>query len=174
MSQLIYYRKVKSLDPWKKGKEDKVILSPGNSDTSRYLRDIKEGKGFPSLWFSASPEDLERIALGMLLRKGSLDAIRFVGFYECCFTSSNIEIKQVNDDSFPIAKVRNLHYELCTADDNNLISAITIFMQCNGVFEEFVKANPDQNNMKKISATYINEVIEQYQENAQKWGNDYL
>lgn len=174
MSELIYYRSVKSLGIWKKGKEDKVILSPENPDTSRYIRDLKEGKGFPSLWFSASPEDLERIALGILLRKGHLDAIYLVGFHECCFTNNNIQVKQVNDDNFPIPKVSNLHYELCTVDDNDLMLAITTFMQCNGEFVEFIKAKPDKNNMKKISAKYINEVSDNYREKAEKWGNEYL
>ncbi|MEA5577173.1 hypothetical protein [Anabaena sp. UHCC 0451] len=172
MSELIYYRSVKSLDLWKKGKENKVILSPENPDTSRYIRDIKEGKGFPSLWFSASPENLEKIALGILLGKGHLEPIKLVGFYECCFTDNNLQLKQVNNGNFPIPQVSNLHYELCTVDDNDLMSAITTFMQCNGKFVEFFKANPDKNNMKKISAKYINEVSDRYKEKAEKWGNE--
>jgi hypothetical protein len=174
VSQLIYYRSVKNLSIWREGKKDKAILSPEHPNTSRYLRDLKEGKGFPSLWFSASLEDLEKIALGILLRKGHLNSIGLVGFYECCFTNNNIQVKQINDDNFPIPKVSNLHYEICTIDDNDLILAIQTFMECNGEFKEFAKANPDKNNMKKISAKYINEVNEQFQENAQKWGNDYL
>ena len=39
----------------------------------------KEGKGFPSLWLPSSPEDLEEISLGIILRKGHLDTLNLLG-----------------------------------------------------------------------------------------------
>ncbi|MDP5017455.1 hypothetical protein FJR11_00110 [Anabaena sp. UHCC 0187] len=175
MSELRYYRRVDNLATWAIGKGQKGILSPEH--TEKYLKDIKGGNGFPSLWLPSSPEDLEKISLGMsLLRKKSIENVRLLGFNECCFTNTGIEVKQVKDDNFPIPTVAHLHYELCTLDDNKLIEAIKIFIQCNGVFEEFSKAkeDPNKSNMRQIAAKYIDQVSEQYKQTTQEWGEKYL
>ena len=39
----------------------------------------------PSIWQFSNDDDLERIALGLMLYKGNLDKIEFIGFDECCF-----------------------------------------------------------------------------------------
>lgn len=171
MSAICYYRGVKSLAIWKAGTQQQTV--PSADHAIRYLRDIKEGKGFPSLWL-ACPEDLEKIALGMLLRKGHLDSVNLIGFNELCFSNVGIKVNQVEDINFPIPTVGNLHYELCTSDDAQLIASIELFLKGNGCFEEFVKSQPDKNNMRKIAARYINEVSEQYRAKAEEWGKQYL
>ncbi|BAY69268.1 hypothetical protein ACN23B_18285 [Anabaena sp. FACHB-709] len=157
---------------WKAGTQQQAIPSPDHAN--RYLRDIKEGKGFPSLWLASCSEDLEKIALGMLLLKGHLDTVNFIGFKESCFSNVGLIVNHVKDTSFPISGVGNLHYELCTSDDTQLIPAIELFLKGNGFFEEFVKSQPDKNNMRKIAARYINEVNQQYQAKAIEWGKQYL
>ncbi len=172
MSEICYYRGVKSLAMWKTGTQQQAIPSPEHA--TRYLRDIKEGKGFPSLWLASCPEDLEKIALGMLLLKGHLDTVNLIGFKKFCFSSVGAKVNQVEDTNFPIAGVGHLHYELCTSDDTQLIAAIELFLTGNGCFEEFVKSQPDKNNMRKIAAKYINEVNQQYQAKAKEWAKQYL
>ncbi|HEY9803133.1 MAG TPA: hypothetical protein V6D25_22420 [Leptolyngbyaceae cyanobacterium] len=172
MTELRYYRGVKSLAIWKAGKQQKAIPSPEHG--SRYLKDIKEGKGFPSLWLPYSPEDLEKISLGMLLSKNHLDTVNLVGFNECCFSNVGIEVRKSDDVNFPIPTVSHLHYELCIKDDNALTAAIEIFLKCNGDFADFVKSDPKKNNMRKIAAQYLNEVGELYQEKAREWAKGYL
>jgi hypothetical protein len=167
VSELRYYRGVNSLAMWKAGKQQKAIPSPEHA--ARYLRDIKEGKGFPSLWLPSSPEELEKIALGILLRKGHLDTVNLVGFNEFCFSNVGIGVTKVEDVNFPIPSVGHLHYELCTSDDSQLMAAIEVFFKCNGNFEEFAKSNPDKNNMRKIAGRYIYEVSEQYKAKAKEW-----
>lgn len=172
MSELHYYRSVKSLATWKAGKQQKAIPSPEHAN--RYLRDIKEGKGFPSLWLPSCPEDLEKISLGILLRKGHLDTINLLGFNECCFSNVGIEVSKVEDTNFPIPAIGHLHYELCTTDDGELTAAIELFLKCNGDFADFVKSDPNKNNMRKVAAKYINEVSEQYQQKVKEWAKEYL
>ncbi|RUR76258.1 hypothetical protein ACF3DV_22230 [Chlorogloeopsis fritschii PCC 9212] len=172
MSELPYYRSVKSLAIWKAGKQQKAILSSEHAE--RYLRDIKEGKGFPSLWLPSSPEDLEKISLGILLRKGHLDTVNLVGLNESCFRNVGIEVSKVEVFNFPIPTVGHLHYELCTTDDNKLTAAIEIFLKCNGNFADFIKSDPNKINMRKIAAKYIDEVSESYKQKAQEWAKQYL
>ncbi len=172
MSELRYFRSVKSLAIWKAGKEQKAIPSPEHAD--RYLRDIKEGRGFPSLWLPSSPEELEKISLGMLLNKGHLDTVNLVGFDECCFKDEGIKVNKVEDVSFPLPAVSQLHYELCSLDDNKLVVAIETFIKCKGEFTDFVKSAPDKNNMRKIAAKYIGEISDQYRPKAQEWAKQYL
>ena len=167
MSELRYYRSVKSFATWQAGKQQKAIPSPEHAN--QYLRDIKEGKGFPSLWLPSSPEDLEKISLGILLRKGHLDTIKLLGFNESCFSNVGIEVSKVEDTNFPIPAIGHLHYELCTTDDGKLTAAIELFLKCNGNFVDFVKSDPNKNNMRKVAAKYINEVSEQYQQKVKEW-----
>lgn len=172
MSEICYYRGVKSLAMWEAGTQQQAIPSPEHA--TKYLRDIKEGKGFPSLWLASCPEDLEKIALGMLLIKGHLDAVKLIGFNEFCFSNVGVKVNQLEDTNFPIPAVGHLHYELCTSDDAQLIAAIKLFLKGNGCFEEFVKSQPDKNNMRKIAARYINEVNQHYQAKAKEWAKQYL
>lgn len=172
MSKLRYYRSVKSLAIWKAGKQQKAIPSPEHAN--RYLRDIKEGRGFPSLWLPSSREDLEKISLGILLRKGHLDTINLLGFNECCFTNVGIMVSKLEDSNFPIPAIGHLHYELQTTDDSKLIAAIELFLKCNGDFVDFVKSDPNKSNMRKVAAKYINEVSDQYQQKVKDWGKEYL
>jgi hypothetical protein len=172
VSEIWYYRGVKSLAMWKAGTQQQGIPSPEHA--TRYLKDIKEGKGFPSLWLASCPEDLEKIALGMLLLKGHLDTVNLIGFQEFCFSNVGVILNQVEDTNFPMPGVAHLHYELCTSDDAQLIAAIELFLKGNGCFEEFVKSQPDKNNMRKIAARYINEVNQQYQAKAKEWAKQYL
>lgn len=172
MSELRYFRSMKSLAIWKLGKEQKAIPSPEHAN--KYLRDLKEGKGFPSLWLPSSPEEIEKISLGILLNKGHLDTVNLVGFDECCFKEAGIKINKVEDASFPLPTVTQLHYELCSLDDDKLMVAIEIFMKCNGEFKDFVKAAPEKNNMRKIAAKYIDEISDKYRLKAQEWAKPYL
>lgn len=85
-----------------------------------------------------------------------------------------IIVNQIEDNNFPIPGVAHLHYELWTSDDSQLIAAIELFLKENGCFEEFVKSQPDKNNMRKIAARYINEINQQYQAKAKEWAKQYL
>ena len=165
---LRYFRSVDSLSIWKAGKEAQVILS--REHASGYIKDLKRGTGFPSLWLPETNEDVERIALGTLLRKGHLDSIKLVCFDEECFSKVGIKVNQVEDCEFPVNTVRHLHYELSTLDDKKLEAAIEIFVKGSGDFKEFSKANPKDINMRIIAAKYVSEVSEIYKEKAQKWG----
>lgn len=172
MSELRYFRSVKSLAIWKEGKEQKTI--PSQEHANRYLRDIKEGRGFPSLWLPSSPEELEKISLGILLNKGHLDTVNLVGFDKCCFKDAGIKVNRVEDTNFPLPSVTQLHYELCSLDDDELILAIEIFLKCNGIFTDIVKSAPNKNNMRKVAAKYFDEISAQYRPKAQEWAKQYL
>lgn len=164
---LRYYRSVGSLAKWQKGLEVGAIP---DEYASAYLKDIKQGTGLPSLWLAESECDLEKIALGILLRKGNLDNIRLVGFDSNCFSTVGIQVKQEDDLEFPVHTVCHLHYELSTSEDEKLKSAIGIFFKGNGEFRDFPKSNPKATNMRHISAKHINEVTDAYKEKAQEWG----
>lgn len=165
-----YYRSVNSLATWKTGKEKLSIPSEHRDD---YIRNMTQGNGFPSLWLPHTSEDLEKIALGILLRKGHLDNIHLVGFDKVCFGDIGIELNQVDDLDFPIPTVSKFHYELSTRDENKIQEAVQIFMKCNGKFDKFFRAKPGTNNMKLVAAKYLNEVSEQYRKKAEEWAESY-
>ncbi len=137
---------------------------------SAYLKDIKQGTGLPSLWVAKSECDLEKIALGILLRKGNLDNIRLVGFDSNCFSAVGIQVNQVDDIEFPVPTVCHLHHELSTSKDEKLKSAIEIFFNGSGEFKDFPKSNPKGINMRLIAAKYISEVRDDYRVKAHEWG----
>lgn len=165
---LRYYRNVDSLSRWKAGREARAI--PSRECASAYLRELKRGTGFPSLWLAETDEDLEKIALGILLRKGHLDNIRLVGFNQECFSEVGVNVEQVIDHEFPVITVCHLHYELLTLEDAKLEAAIEIFLKGSGDFKEFFKANLKFSNMRSIAAKHINEVSEIYKKKAKEWG----
>ena len=164
---LRYYRSVGSLAKWQKGIDMRAIPDEYASD---YLKDIKQGTGLPSLWLAQNEGDLEKIALGILLRKGNLDSIRLVGFDSNCFSTVSIQVKQVDDLEFPVHTVCHLHHELSTSEDEKLKSAIGMFFKGNGTFKDFPKSNPKGTNMRHISAKHISEVRDAYKVKAQEWG----
>ncbi|WP_009632154.1 hypothetical protein [Synechocystis sp. PCC 7509] len=164
---LRYYRSVGSLTKWQKGREMRAIP---DEYASAYLKDIKQGTGLPSLWLAESECDLEKIALGILLRKGNLDNIRLVGFDSNCFSTVGIQVKQKDDLEFPVHTVCHLHHELSTSEDEKLKSAIEIFFRGEGGFKEFFKSNLKDTNMRLISAKHIGEVTDAYKGKAQEWG----
>lgn len=92
MDQPSYYRSLsRSVTIWEKSKILKNF-SPEYLQTE-YLRYIKEGTGFPSLWLPSNSDEAEKIALGLLLKKGCFDRMIFLKFDEYCFLESGIKIK---------------------------------------------------------------------------------
>ncbi|MDJ0619335.1 MAG: hypothetical protein QNJ63_21765 [Calothrix sp. MO_192.B10] len=158
---------------WEEGFEQKIIPSQEHSD--KYLKDVMQGTGYPSLWLPSCDDDLEKIALGIALGRKSLDSVRLVGFEKSCFQRAGIQVKQVNDPSFPIPSVSSLHYELQTSDKDKLINSIQFLLQGKNYCQDFPKANPkNNNNIRAIAAKYIDEVAPEYQEKARKFAGSYL
>lgn len=166
---LLYYRSVKSLVKWKDGKRQSSIES--SEDKRRCLKDVVEGTGNPSIWLFRNNEDLERIALGMLLSKGHLESINLIGFQEICFTEAGLEIQHSPNSQFPIYTVGELHYELLGCNDEaKCFSSINKFAKCFGDFKHFPKANLDEeNNMRNIAKRYASEVGESHKNKLQSW-----
>lgn len=164
---LRYFRSVNSLATWKAGKEGQKVLSQDHE--ARYTKDLIEGKGYPSIWLSETDEDLEKISLGILLRKGHLDNVNLVGFDEICFVEANAEVNHKEAVNFPVPTVSHLHYEIVTSEEKSLKVLIESFIQCNGTFSCFFRANPKSINMRQIAAKYLDEVSEPYKEMAKKW-----
>lgn len=169
---LRYFRSVNSLAKWQPGKSQQTI--PSEDHATKYVNDVKEGRGFPSLWLPRNHEDLEKISLGILLKKGHLDHVNLVGFDQSCFSETGAQLVNVEASEFPIPVVRDLHYELTVLDDEKLRLVIEKFIQCSGDFKRFIKANPETNNMRKIAAKHLSEVSEEYREKAKQWGEIYL
>jgi hypothetical protein len=168
----------RSADIWKKGKAIKSFPSEVNKEN--YLRHMKEGKGFPSIWLPSNNDDLERIALGIMLCKGHFDKIELIGFKECCFEKTKINIKQSTNLEFPLPSVGYLHYELHIDDgidlDSNLIESIEVFLHCNGNFKKFQKTidSETEKSMLSIVKKYIGEISdEKYIKKANEWIEKY-
>ncbi|AFY92573.1 hypothetical protein [Chamaesiphon minutus] len=175
MEQFLYYRSLsKSADIWRKGKKIKAF--PPDVEKETYLSHMTMGKGFPSIWMSSNNEDLERIALGLMLCKGSLDRIEFVGLNLCCFEKTQVKIIQSSNPQFPLPSVGNLHHELHSYNDDNITESIEIFLHCNGKIEKFPKvSNSDtETSMLNIAKKYIDEISgEVYIKKARDWIEKY-
>ncbi len=179
MEQFFYYRSLsQSAGIWRTGKELKSF--PPHTNTSNYLSPMIQGKGFPSLWKSSSNEDLERIALGIMLCRGHLDKLELIGFDPYCFSQTKIHVVQSTNLQFPLPLVASLHYELdITVDSNDkeLIDSIEIFLQCHGNIKRFPKS-PTTTGLElsvvDLASKYIAEIDgENYIETAKKWIDDY-
>lgn len=141
-----------------------------------YLGHMKEGKGFPSIWRSSNEEDLERIALGIMLCRGHLDKLELIGFEPYCFNQTTIRVIQSVDLDFPLPAVGNQHHELHIDDDIHLIDSIEIFLSCYGKMETFPKKVDSKNKLSILNITkkYINEISEKrYVEKANEWIQKY-
>ena len=174
MEQFLYYRSLsRSAAIWREGKEVKTF--PSETDKENYLRHMKEGKGFPSIWKSSNNDDLERVALGLMLYKGNLDKIEFIGFDECCFQKASVEVRQAPNHLFPLPSVGILHYELY-APDLNLTQSIELFLNCNGNFKRFPKVldSATELSMLSIAKKYIKEITgENHINKANEWIEKY-
>ena len=175
MAQFLYYRSLsRSAAIWREGKEVKTF--PPKTDKENYLRHIKEGNGFPSIWQFSNNDDLERIVLGLMLYKGNLDKIELIGFDECCFEKASIEVRQATNNKFPLPSVASLHYELHIDLDINLLQSIELFLNCNGNFKRFPKIvdSPTERSMLNIAKTYIKEISgEAHIHKANEWIKKY-
>jgi hypothetical protein len=129
-----------------------------------------EGRGFPSIWRSANDEDLEKIALGTLLSKGSFDKVEFLGFDKLCFDENQINIQQITDLTFPLRSVGNLHHELCVENNDDLVGSIGLFLECNGTFKRFPrKSTNSELGMIEIVKKHLDEIDEKYLDTAKRW-----
>ncbi|WP_310411459.1 hypothetical protein [Chamaesiphon sp. OTE_8_metabat_110] len=177
MEQFFYYRSLSNRPViWRDGK--KVKSFPSNLTKDDYLRHMKLGKGFPSIWKSSSDEDLERIALGTMLCRGHLDKLELIGFDPCCFEQTKIRVVQATDPQFPLPLVANLHHELCVgdSDDNDLIGSIEIFLQCNGDIKRFPKLPTTglELSILDLANKYIEEISgDNHLKTAHKWIEDH-
>jgi hypothetical protein len=179
VKQFLYYRYLsRSPAIWQQGKSQKLL--PSDFNENDYLRHMKEGKGFPSFWLADTDEDLERIALGILLCKGSFDKVELLGFDEFCFVKAGINIKRVPSPDFPLQSVRDNHYELCinNNDDNKLIISIEIFLECYGCCKKFEKkgsiSNNQRMNMFDILHKYKEQIVgDNYVKKAEVWVKKY-
>jgi hypothetical protein len=175
VEQFFYYRSLsKSADIWRKGKKIKTF--PLDVEKQTYLSHLTTGKGFPSIWMSSNNEDLEKIALGLMLCKGSLDRIEFIGLHPCCFEKTQVKIIQAPSPQFPLPSVANLHYELQTYNDENLTDSVEIFLHCNGKIEKFPKVSNSETetSMLNIAKKYIDEISgEAYIKKARDWIEKY-
>jgi hypothetical protein len=175
VEQLIYYRSLsRGSAIWREGKEVKNF--PSLDKKENYLTHMKAGKGFPSIWLPSNNGDLEKIALGIMLSRGHFDQIELIGFHESCFEKTNIPLKQVTDSKFPLPSVGNLHYELCTNSDNDLVGSIGLFLNCNGHIKTFKKKSTDKNevSMLNIVKTYAEEISgDRHIEKANGWIEKY-
>lgn len=175
MDQFLYYRSLsRSPAIWKEGKESKSF--PSNMNKDNYLGHMKEGKGFPSIWRSSNDEDLERIALGIMLCRGHLDKLELIGFEPYCFNQTKISVIQSADPNFPLASVGNHHYELYIDDDIHLMNSIEIFLSCRGKIETFPKKVDSKGKLSILNITkkYIDEISEKrYVEKAREWIQKY-
>jgi hypothetical protein len=175
VAQFLYYRSLsRSAAIWREGKEIKTF--PPETDQENYLRHMKEGKGFPSIWQFSNNDDLERIVLGLMLYKGNLDKIELIGFDECCFEKAGIEVRQATNTQFPLPSVGSFHYELQNAPDTNLIQSIELFLNCNGNFKRFPKIadSATELSMLTIAKKYIKEIAgETHINKANEWIEKY-
>jgi hypothetical protein len=175
VEQLIYYRGLsRGSAIWRKGKEVKDFPSPDHK--KNYLEHMKGGKGFPSIWLSSDNDNLEKIALGIMLSRGHFEQIELIGFNESCFEKANITLKQVNDNNFPLPSVSNLHYEICTDNDTDLVDSIEFFLNCNGYFKTFKKksTNEKEASMLNLVKKYANEISgDKHIQKANEWIQKY-
>jgi hypothetical protein len=169
VSQFLYYRSLsRGSTIWRDGKELQGF--PSEEAKESYLRHMTEGRGFPSVWKSANDEDLERIALGILLNKGSFDKVDFLGFDQLCFDEKQVDIKQCTDLKFPLKSVGNLHHELCLNNNDDLVGSIGLFLECNGNFKRFPKRSTSgELGMIEIVKKYLDEIDEKYLDKAKGW-----
>jgi hypothetical protein len=167
--QFLYYRSLsRGSTIWRDGKELQGF--PSEEAKGSYLRHMIEGRGFPSIWRSANDEDLERIALGTLLSKGSFDKVEFLGFDKLCFDEQQINIQQSTDLKFPLKSVGNLHHELCIENNDDLVGSIELFLECNGDFKRFPKRSTSSElGMLEIVKKYLDEIDVQYRDKAKGW-----
>jgi hypothetical protein len=172
-SEPLYYRSLsKSSNIWRSGKE--IQGFPAEYTKESYLSHMKTGKGFPSIWKSSKNEDIERIALGILLGKNSFDKVELLGFSKICFVEKQINIKQIPDSNFPLKSVGNLHHELYIENDDDLVGSIELFLRCNGNFKRFPKKSTDSElGMIEIMKKYFDEIDEKYVDKAKKWLERY-
>jgi hypothetical protein len=162
VAQSLYYRSLsRSPAIWREGKEVKTF--PPKTDRENYLRHLKEGDGFPSIWQFSNNDDLERTVLGLMLYKGNLDKIDLIGFDECCFEKANVEVRQATNYQFPLPSVASLHYELHAAPDTNLMQSIELFLNCNGNFKRFPKVSDSATelSMLSIAKKYVKEITDE-------------
>ncbi len=175
MEQFLYYRSLsKSSDIWRKGKDIKSF--PPDVEKSAYLSHMTTGKGFPSIWKSSNNEELEKIALGFVLCKGSLDRVEFIGLNKCCFENSPINIVHVPNSQFPLPSVGNLHHELLDVESTNIITSIELFLRCNGEIRRFPKISDSktETSMLSIVKKYVGEVSgEKHIKKANEWIEKY-
>ena len=175
MDQFLYYRSLsRSPAIWKEGKESKSF--PSNMNKDNYLGHMKEGKGFPSIWRSSNDEDLERIALGIMLCRGHLDKLELIGFEPYCFNQTTIRVIQSVDLDFPLPSVGNQHHELHIDDDIHLIDSIEFFLSCYGKMETFPKKVDSKHKLSILNITkkYIDEISEEkYIVKAKEWIQKY-
>ncbi|MBZ8181381.1 hypothetical protein G3T18_15035 [Oscillatoria salina IIICB1] len=153
---------------WQEGKNSKKVLS--DLHLIAYTLDLTAGTRKPSFWLVEKgeklEENLEKIALGMQLRSGSLKSVRLVLFEEECFTNL-LKLKQASD--FPVKSVMDFHYELTSVKPDVIKTIINKFLSCQGFFREFLKAKPGEVNMKVITQKYLQDVSPEYQNIAKKW-----
>lgn len=175
MPKVFYYRKVDKQAIWREGKEDSSSAIKYKDDYFRYLT---QGQGFPSVWLPSTSDDLEKIALGLLLQKNSWDKIELIAIESLCFTKSGISIQQNNALNFPILSVSHLHYELVNFNDDQIEKSIDFFLQCNGDFKSFAKKKADD-SMINIVKKYLLEIEgenskgESYINIANRWISKY-
>jgi hypothetical protein len=175
VEQFLYYRSLsKSADIWRKGKEIKTF--PPDVEKETYLSHMTMGNGFPSIWMSSKDEDLERIALGLMLCKGNLDRIEFVGLDPCCFEKAQVEIVKSTNSKFPLPSVGNLHHELRIYNDESLTNSIELFLHCNGKIKKFPKVSNSvtEKSILNIAKERIGEITgESYIKKANEWIEKY-
>jgi hypothetical protein len=186
VEQFFYYRSLsKSPDIWNKGKEVKSF--PPDVERETYLSHMTQGKGFPSIWMSSNDDDLEKIALGILLGRDDLQKVQLIGFDPCCFDKTEINVVHAPNPKFPLPSVANLHYELQIDTGINLNTSLTesieLYLQCNGNFKRFLDKKdakspkePDKviPSMMSILKKYIGEISgENYKRKANLWLEKY-
>jgi hypothetical protein len=179
VEQFLYYRSLsRSAAIWREGKDIKNF--PSETSKKNYLANMKEGRGFPSIWMSSNNEDLEKIALGLMLCKKSLDKIEFIGLDKCCFEKTKINIVQAPDLQFPLPSVSHCHHELRIDNDadldTNLMDSIELFLHCNGDIKRFPRSadSVTDPSILNIAKKYIGEISGEVHVNkANEWIEKY-
>ena len=154
MCEVFYYRKVDKKTIWTEGKSD---LSSAAKYQDDYFRYLTKGEGFPSVWRPSTSDEIEKIALGILLKKDSWDKIELIAIKSLCFEKPQINTQQKIALDFPIPSVSHLHYELVNYNNAQIKQSIDFFLQCNGKFKTFVKID-GEDSMINIVKKYLPEI----------------
>jgi hypothetical protein len=174
-SEPLYYRSLsQSSNVWRSGKE--IQGFPPDCTKDSYLRHMKTGKGFPSIWQSSKQEDLEKIALGISLGRDSFNKVELIGFNKLCFEQKQIKVEQTSDLKFPLKSASDLHHELIFENDNDLVGSIELFLLCNGELKRFPrKSTTSELGLIEIMKKYLalDEIDEKYIDKAKKWIERY-